>query len=43
MTTEINMVAEYKTNIHTSVLFLYISRHNKKIKHLQEHLKISNK
>lgn len=39
MTTEINMVAEYKTNIQTSVVLLYISIHNKKIKHLQEHLK----
>lgn len=34
MTTEINMVAEYKTNIQTSVVLLYISIHNKKIKHL---------
>lgn len=43
MITEINMVAEYKANIQITVVFLYISIHNKKIKHLQEHLKISNK
>lgn len=37
------MVAEYKTNIQISVVLLYISIHNKKIKTFIRASEISNK